>query len=130
NGELQTKTSGAQSTSYTYDVLGNLTHVELPEGAVIDYVADALGRRVAKKVGGVLVKGFLYRDQLRITAELDGSGNVVATFLYGSKMNVPDYMLKGGNTYRIFTDHLGSPRVVVDTATGTVSQRVEYDEWG
>jgi RHS repeat-associated protein len=33
-------------------------------------------------------------------------------------------------TYRIITDHLGSPRLVVDAATGTVAQRIDYDEWG
>ncbi len=36
----------------------------------------------------------------------------------------------GGVTYRILTDHLGSPRLVVDTATGTVTQRLDYDEYG
>ena len=36
-------------------------------------------------------------------AELDGTGNVVARFVYGSKSNVPDYMVKGGVTYRIIS---------------------------
>ena len=43
---------------------------------------------------------------------------------------MPDYMIKGGVTYRIITDHLGSPRLVVDAATGTVVQRMDYDEFG
>jgi RHS repeat-associated protein len=130
NGELQTKTNGGQTTTYTYDVLENLTHVALPDGTAIDYVVDGAGRRVGKKVNGVLVKGFVYRDQLRIAAELDASNNVVATFVYGSKVNVPEYMVKGATTYRIFSDHLGSPRLVVDVATGAVAQRIDYDEWG
>ena len=33
-------------------------------------------------------------------------------------------------TYRIISDHLGSPRLVVDTATGTVAQQLSYDEFG
>ncbi|MEO8218803.1 MAG: RHS repeat-associated core domain-containing protein [Acidobacteriota bacterium] len=33
-------------------------------------------------------------------------------------------------TYRIVSDHLGSPRLVVDVASGTVAQRIEYDEFG
>src|SRR5262249_48141852 len=33
-------------------------------------------------------------------------------------------------TYRIVADHLGSPRLVVDVATGTISQRLDYDEFG
>jgi len=39
-------------------------------------------------------------------------------------------MIKNGNTYRIISDHLGSPRLVVDTATGEIIQRIDYDTWG
>jgi RHS repeat-associated protein len=39
-------------------------------------------------------------------------------------------MIKSGVTYRIITDHLGSPRVVIDAATGVVAQRMDYDEFG
>ena len=68
-------------------------------------------------------------------AELDGSGNLVAQFVYASKPHSPDYMIKysGGlpvGTYRIVSDHLGSPRLVVDVSDGTVVQRIDYDEFG
>ena len=63
-------------------------------------------------------------------AELDGSGVVVSTFIYADRANVPSYMLKGGNVYRIVADHLGSPRLVIDTNSGTVAQQLDYDEWG
>ncbi|MCP4236406.1 MAG: hypothetical protein GY770_22970 [Aestuariibacter sp.] len=43
---------------------------------------------------------------------------------------VPDYMVKGATTYRIISDHLGSPRLVVNTADGTIAQRMDYDTWG
>ena len=48
----------------TYDLLGKLTHVTLPDGTNIEYVIDGRNRRVGKKVNGVLVQGFLYQDQL------------------------------------------------------------------
>ena len=130
NGELSAKTCGTEVTSYTYDDFGNLTHVTMPDGITIDYVIDARNRRVGKKVNGVLVQGFLYGDQLNPVAELDGSGAVVARFVYGTKPNVPDYMVKGGVTYRYVTDQLGSVRLVVDAATGAVAQRIDYDEYG
>jgi len=81
-------------------------------------------------VDGELVKGWLYRDQLNPVAELDGSGNIAARFVYGEKTNVPAYMVKDGTTYRIISDHLGSPRLVVNTDTGEVAQRMDYDVWG
>lgn len=130
NGELQSKTMGSQTTTYTYDVLGNLLAMTLPDGTQIEYVVDGQNRRIGKKVNGTLVQGFLYQDQLTPVAELDGSGNLVARFVYASKVNVPDYMIKSGVTYHILTDHLGSPRLVVDTTTGAVVQRLDYDEFG
>ena len=87
-------------------------------------------QRDGKRRNGVLEQGFLYGDQLNPVAELDGSGSVVSRFVYGSRSNVPDYMVWGGNAYRIVSDHLGSVVAVVDVATGTIAQRMEYDAFG
>ena len=130
NGELASKTDSTGTSSYHYDVLGSLLSVTLPNATQIDYVVDGRNRRVGKKVNGNLVQGFLYNGQLQVAAELDGAGNVVSRFVYGTKSNVPDYMLRGGNTYRIISDNLGSPRVVVDAASGAIVERVDYDEFG
>ncbi len=43
---------------------------------------------------------------------------------------MPDYLVRGGAVYRLVTDHLGSVRAVVDTATGAVAQWTSYDAWG
>lgn len=129
-GELRSISTTAGLSEYEYDVLGNLTHVKLANGTVIDYIVDALNRRVGKKVNGVLVRGWVYSGPLRIVAELDGSGNVVSRFVYGSKANVPDYLVQGATTYRIISDHLGSPRLVVNITTGSVVQSIGYDEFG
>jgi len=72
----------------------------------------------------------LYKDRLNPAAELDGTGAVVSRFVYSTKANVPDYVEKGGVTYRILSDHLGSVRLVVDASTGAVAQRLDYDEYG
>lgn len=130
NGELQSKTVSGQTTTYTYDVLGNLLAVTLSDGTQIEYIVDGQNRRIGKKVNGTLVQGFLYQNQLNPVAELDGAGNVGARFVYGSRFNVPDYIVKGGVTYRILSDHLGSPRLIVDTTTGAIVQRMDYDEFG
>ena len=130
NGELLTKTEGGATTHYDYDVLGNLRQVKLPGDMVIDYVIDGRNRRVGKKVNGVLVQGLLYQDQLNPVAGLDGNGNLVSRFVYGSRSNVPDYMIKGGVNYRIISDHLGSPRLVINAMTKEIVQRMDYDEFG
>jgi RHS repeat-associated protein len=82
-------------------------------------------------VNGTVVSGWLYQDQLRPVAQLDGTGtNVVAQFVYGSKPNVPDYMVTSGGTYRILSDHLGSPRAVVDVSSGNLIETINFDEFG
>ncbi|MFN0140175.1 MAG: RHS repeat-associated core domain-containing protein [Pyrinomonadaceae bacterium] len=130
NGELQSKTNGANTTQYGYDVLGNLRNVTLPNGTAIEYLIDGQNRRIGKRVNGTLTQGFLYQDQLEPVAELDGSNNVVSRFVYASRRNTPDYMIRGGVTYRIITDQVGSVRLVVDVATGSIAQRIDYDEFG
>ncbi len=130
NGELLTRTIGAMTTNYGYDVLGNLRTVTLPDSTQIEYVIDGQNRRVGKKVNGTLTQAWLYQDQLEPVAELDGSGNLTSRFVYGARFNVPDYVIKAGVTYRIISDHLGSVRLVVNAATGAIAQRIDYDEFG
>ena len=130
-GELQSRGAGAVQTTFAYDPIGNLLGVTQTNGTAITYVVDGLQRRVGKKVNGTLVQGFLYQDDLRPVAELDGAGAVVSRFVYTTfGANVPAYMVKGGATYRIVTDPAGSVRLVINTATGAIAQRMDYDGFG
>jgi RHS repeat-associated protein len=129
NGELASMTVGSQTTSYAYDVLGNLIAAKLPSGTTINYIVDAANRRVGKEVNGVLTTGFLHARS-RIVAQLNGSDAIVSQFIYASGTTAPDYMLSGGVTYRIFSDQLGSPRLVVNTSTGAIAEQIDYDEFG
>ncbi len=130
NGDLTSITNSANSVTenFSYDVMGNLKSYSKPD-VLVEYLVDGSNRRVAKKVNGVVVQRFVYQNQLQIAAELGDSGNIVARFIYASKSNVPDFMIKSGVTYRIFSDNLGSPRLVVSTS-GVVVQRIDYDEFG
>ena len=130
NGDLLTSSVVGEVTTYSYDALGNLVAVTLPDGEQLSYLVDGKNRRVGKKVNGVLVQGLLYKDSLNPVAELDGDGNVVGHFVYATKDNVPDYMERGGKTYRLISDHLGSVRLVVDVSNGAIAQRTDYDAFG
>ena len=133
NGQLESVTDSSSSdvTTYGYDALGNLDSVELPDSTEIDYLTDGLGRRVGKKVDGDLVEGYLYEGaSLNPIAVLDENGDVAERFVYGTDPHVPDYMVKGSGTYRIISDQLGSPRLLVDVSTGSIAQRIEYGPFG
>ena len=106
----------------------------LPGGRRIDYVIDGAGRRIGRKVNGSLVQGFLYEDELRPAAQVDGSGNVISRFVYADAddRNVPAYMIKGGVNYRIVTDH-GGPSSALGTNLGMldmVDGVVCYSDFG
>ena len=128
-GDLVSATDGSQATSYQYDQLGNLLGITLPSGTTITYVVDAKGRRVGKKVNGTLVKAFLYANQLLPVAELDGTGAVVSVFVYAGR-TVPAYLIKGGTRFRLIADQVGSVRLVVNSTTGSIVQRIDYDSFG
>ncbi|MEB0033154.1 RHS repeat-associated core domain-containing protein [Undibacterium sp. RTI2.1] len=130
NGERKSKSIGTSTTQYVYDVMGNLTQATLPDGTKLDYLIDANNRRLGKKVNGQLVQSFLYENQLRPAAELDNAGNIKSRFVYGVSPNVPDYMEQNGKRYRFIKNHLGSPRLIIDSDNGTIVQRMDYDEWG
>ncbi|MCA9982175.1 MAG: hypothetical protein KDD89_15125, partial [Anaerolineales bacterium] len=130
SGDLTSHTEAGQTTTYDYDSLSNLLAVTLPTGDEITYIVDGHNRRVGKRVNGVLTQAFLYQGQLNPLAELDGSGAVVSLFVYGSRGNVPDYMVKHGRVYHFVTDHLGSVQLVVDAETGDIAQQLSYSAWG
>jgi RHS repeat-associated protein len=134
-GERRRRVDGAQSQTTTYDALGNLRSVELSDGTAITYVVDGRNRRVGRKVNGTWTQRWLYQNALSVAAELDGAGALKKRFVYASRGHVPDVMVVRNasgpdSTYRLITDHLGSVRLVVNAASGTVAQRMSYDAWG
>src|SRR5262249_39408390 len=132
DGALDTKVDSSTnaSTSYEYDMGGNLLAVIIPNGDRIGYVVDAGGRRVGRTLNGNLTHGWIYGAELGPVAELDASGRIVSRFIYASRSWAPDYMLKDGVTYALVADVVGSVRLVVDATTGMVAQRLDYDEFG
>jgi RHS repeat-associated protein len=129
-GALQSVASPSGTSSFQYDALGDLVHVGLAGGGQVDYLVDSQHRRIGKRLNGGLAQGFVYADDNRAIAELDGANNVVSRFVYVGDGNAPAYMLKGGATYRIVADANGSPRLVIDAASAQVVERLDYDGFG
>ncbi|QBG48196.1 RHS repeat-associated core domain-containing protein [Verrucomicrobia bacterium S94] len=130
NGTLVSSSNAVGVTEFKYGPFGELLQVDLPDGTSVEYETDALNRRIGRKVDGEVTQRWVYKDALNPVAELDGDGNVLATFIYGAKANVPELMMKNGTTYRLITDPVGSVRLVVNTTDGTVAQRIDYDSFG
>ena len=129
-GQLATRfVTGVGTTTYTYDLLGALRSASLPDGHVITYRVDAMGRRIERARDGNVTARWVYLDGLRPVAELDGTNAVRSVFVYGEG-RVPSLMIRGGVTYRIITDHVGTVRRVINPATGAVVWSRDYDSFG
>jgi RHS repeat-associated protein len=128
-GEQALKVVGTDTTAYYYNVWGQLRSVKLPNGTTITYTFDGEGRRVGKAVNGVMVRKWLYRGPRTVIAELDGQNVLIARFVYGGQI-APEYMVRGGTTYRLLKDERGSVRAVVDATTGVAAQTMSYDAFG
>jgi len=80
-------------------------------------------------------RGLVYLGALTPIAETNAQGEITRHFAYAGEGHTPSLMVEQGEfTYRIITDHLGSPRYVVRVdeveVGGAIAQCLEYDPWG
>jgi len=128
DGFLTSKSQGSNITYYIYSSRGELLSVVFPEGRMIEYISDPLGRRIAKRVDGIIREKYLLQGLTRLLAVYDGNDNLVMRFEYADA-RMPVAMSKGGNTYYLTYDHIGSLKVIAD-AFGNAVKRVDYDSFG
>jgi len=128
DGFLTTRTEGTDVTSYDYSSRGELLRVTLPDGRLIDYLHDPLGRRIAKMVNGSVTEKYLWQGLTRLLAVFDGSDNLIMRFEYADA-RMPVAMTMNGSTYYLTCDQAGSLKIVADTA-GNVLKRIKYDSFG
>ncbi len=128
DGFLASKTDTEGITRYQYSSQGELLSVQRPDGTLIEYVHDPLGRRIAKKINSIIQEKYLWQGQTRLLAIFDESDHVIARFEYADG-RVPMSMTSAGTTYYLAHDPVGSLRLVADEA-GNVVKRVDYDAFG
>ena len=102
--------------------------VTLPDGTLIDYVHDPLGRRIAKIVNGVTTEKYLWQGLTRLLAIYDGSDNLMTRFEYADG-RMPVAMIQSGATYYLTYDQVGSLRLVAE-GSGNVVKEIGYDAFG
>ncbi len=130
SGELARKVAANGTTAYDYDARGNLRKAVLPGGTELTYTVDGFNRRTAVRKGTSVTARYVYGEATGPSAEVSPTGTVVTRFVYGARPNVPEYMVRANTVYRFVLDSRGSVRAVVNTQTGAVAQRIDYDEFG
>jgi RHS repeat-associated protein len=98
-------------TTLTYDTRGRLTGVS--GGASATYMINGRGERVQKIVGSTTTR-FIYNESGRLIGEYDGNGGTIQEYVYLD--DLPVAIIRGSNMYPVYSDQLGAPRAVVDTA--------------
>ena len=126
----KTNTTTGETTTYSYDLASNLLEVALPGGDIVEYVVDAEGHRLGRRLNGDLTHRWVYGSDAGPAAEVDAAGQVLTRYVYGTRGWVPSYMTRGGHTYAIFTDDIGSVRFVIQADTGEITQQLAYDTFG
>jgi len=128
DGFLTEKIQGLDTTEYVYSLRGELLQVDLPDGTVIEYIHDPLGRRIAKKVDGVIVEKYLWDGLTRLLAVYDGNDALLMRFEYAVG-RMPISMASAGATYYLAYDQVGSLKAVF-SSTKTLVKQVDYDTFG
>lgn len=129
DGSLSGLTQGQRTATFVYDAFGGLRQAILLDGRKIEYLVDADGRRIGREIDGKLVAGYLYRSDSFLAAETDAAGKIVARFGYDDAGHLA-LLERDAVAYRVVTDPLGSPRLVIDSHTGSVVEQMAYDPWG
>jgi RHS repeat-associated protein len=129
DGTLAGVAQGQRASAFVYDNFGALRQASLPDGRKLRYLVDAGGRRLGREVSGKLVAGYLYRLDRSIAAETDTGGKIVSRFGYDNSGHLA-LVEHAGVTYRIITDAIGSPRLIIDSRNGAVVEQIAYDAWG
>jgi RHS repeat-associated protein len=120
--------SGAVTRSFTYDGAGNTTGNGILALAYdgrgrltglnsgYSYLINGLGQRVAKS-GATGTSYYVYDEQGRLIGEYDAAGALHEELIYLADTPVATIRPKaGGGTdlYFIYTDHLNSPRLIIN----------------
>ncbi len=136
---LRYNENNENQVQYSYDSMGALTkairttkaQTGLPVTDTFDYAQDGLGRRIERKKNGSVQERYVYDSAGRLIAELKNNNSQILTrYVYATKAHVPDYMIKKNVNYKLIHDQLGSIRLIINSNTGEIVSRMDYDEFG
>ncbi len=128
NGNMATRSEGADNWTYEWSVENELTRVVKNGTEIATFKYDALGRRIEKVAGGV-TKRFTYDGEDILRERIVGVKNL--RYVHGPGIDEPlgSEELNPGTLTYYHADALGSIVKVTD-ATGAVTLTRTYDSFG
>ena len=151
NAEARDEFLAWQSGDYAYTWQGNgvLRSVTRPDGKIITFKYDALGRRIEKVFDGrvyrylwdgdVILHEWDYAESDRPNTVVTETGEItldrpepvenLITWVYDSDSYVPTAKIVGDRHYSIISDYIGRPAQVYDD-NGNIVWQADYDIYG
>jgi RHS repeat-associated protein len=117
----------AQGRSFTWDFENRLTQVVNPGVGTTTFKYDPFGRRIQKS-GPLGSTNYLY-DGLRDIEELDSSGNILARYTQGKRIDEPLAELRQNAASYYEQDGLGSV-TSLSNSSGALTNTYSYDSFG
>ena len=122
---------GARWT-YRWTHSGTLAEVARPDGTRVEFMYDALGRRLTKSADGTTTEYVwdgddLVHERRRVTRE--GEVQPLITWIFEPGTFAPVAKIVGRKRYAVVCDHLGTPSALF-TEDGRLAWRGELDTWG
>ena len=128
NGNMTSKTVGAQTTSFEYDYRNQLVKITYPDASENTFGYDPYGRRT-EKTDSAGTKKYIW-DGIKPISEYDGSDNLKDKYAYGTRRRVISRKVESsGSVYFYHQDDLGSI-VKITNSSGTVVNSYDYDDYG
>ncbi|RZK37617.1 MAG: hypothetical protein EOO61_08745, partial [Hymenobacter sp.] len=118
---------------YTWNAAGHLAEVVRPDGGIVRFTYDALGRRVSKSYNGI-VTCWLWDGNVPLhewsEQELSSTtpGSLV-TWLFEENSFAPVGKLTANGSYSVVCDHLGTPLTLYNEQ-GNPTWQAQFDSYG
>jgi RHS repeat-associated protein len=127
NGNMTSMTDTSGTTNYVWDYENRLKQATKPNGTIVNFKYDALGRRSERNVNGTVWTKFTYDGQ-DVMLDQNSDGTMVR-YLNGLGIDNKLRVQNGTTVSYLLSDHLGSTTALTD-ATGVVTNTANYDGFG
>ena len=105
------KTTAAGNLRTSYSSRGELLSALAFRWTIITYDHDPMGRRIGKRVNGIITEKYLWKDAVTLLAVYDAFDNLLMRFNYADG-RMPVSMTYNGVTYYLAYDQIGSLKAV------------------
>jgi RHS repeat-associated protein len=120
SGNLSSLLLGTSSTTFGYGPNNRYDRLTLDQTLEAEYTHNSQGERACKWLSGEPTR-FVYGPGGQLLGEYGANSKVIAEYVYLDSLPVAAVI--GGRTVLVETDHLGTPRVVVDYSENEVLWR-------